>query len=523
MLEGSSERAILLTALIVNISFQARLVSMRLAHICYPAILRWAIALAVTRGLKLLRGSVRHPMTETDLPAADAPSIAVVCFLPDTGHVQPLLRLAHLTAYHIGARGTCYLAPRFEQTATEHGFGFRPLVSLDPPVDDSVFAELSRKSNFYNQFSDFADLFDRYWVPLFERVSCELEPLAIRLRADRPAVLVADDHIFSPQYRMLAAICGARLVLHRSSGSLFPYRRSFVRAYGLSSWPAWAQRTVEFAGELHVKLMRRWRSLRRPDRVRAAEAARAALEGAAQRVFGNPAALGPDPLCATSGTCVLEDRVAAPHAAEGLAHEVLLPPSIEPSTMPLPPEIDAWLTEQSRPIVYVSFGSMVWPEATILRNLARGLRYSNLAVLWAQPHAQRAWLAEESLPPERFYFVDFAPQTALLASGRIACFVTHAGSSSVQESLSAGVPMLCVPFLWDQPYNASVMVRLGVAVRLPRRRLKQGDVRAAVTELLCNPGYAERARALAAELRTLRDKTAQSPGWIERILQPSPH
>lgn len=459
-------------------------------------------------------------MTQTSLPAADGRSIAVLCFLPDAGHVQPLLRLARTISCHIGGRATCFLAPRFEPMATEHGFGFRPLASFDTPVDARVFAELSRRSNFYNQFSDFSDLFDRYWVPLFQRVNRELEPLAIRLRAERPAVLVADDHIFPTYYRMLAAACGARLVLHRSTGSLFPYHRPFVRAYGLSSWPDWAQRTVERAGELHVKVMRRWRSWRHPDRVRAAEAARAALEHTAQRVFGEATPLGPEPLCTASGTCVLEHSVASPQSAEALAREVLLPPGIEPPTMPLRAEIDAWLAAQSRPVVYVSFGSMVWPEATLLRNLARGLRDSDVAVLWAQPAAQRACLADENLPPERFYFEDFAPQTALLASGRIACFVTHCGAGGVQESLSAGVPTLCIPFLWDQLYNASVLVRLGVAVRLPRRRLKRGAVRAAVTELLGNPVYAERARAVAAELRTLRDETAQSPAWIEQVLQP---
>ena len=449
--------------------------------------------------------------------------IAVVCFLPDFGHVLPLLRLAQIVARHRGARGTCFLVPRFEQMAAEHGFGFHPLVSLDGAVDDRVFAELSRKSTFYNAFSDYTDVSDRYFGPLSERVSGELEPLAARLRADRPAVLVADDHFFSTYYRMLAAACGARLVLNRASGSLYQYHRPFVRTYGLSNWCTLAQHTVEIAGELHVKLVRGWRSWRHPDRVRAAEAARLALGCAAQRVFGGAAPLGPEPLCVISGTCVLEDRVASSGIVEGLVHEVVLPPSVQPRTTRLPADIDAWLAGQSRPVVYVSFGTMIWPEATMLRNLARGLRDADVVVLWAQPHAQRACLAEENLPPERFYFEDFAPQMALLASGRIACFVTHAGAGSVQESLCAGVPMLCVPFIWDQPYNASVIVRLGVAARLPRRRLKQREVRAAVTELLYNPVYAERARALAAELQTLRDEVAQSPAWIDQVFQPSPN
>jgi UDP:flavonoid glycosyltransferase YjiC (YdhE family) len=470
-----------------------------------------------------LRGGVPFgaAVTDANVTAAEERRVDVVCFLPDPGHVLPLLRLARLVANHGGVRGTCFLAPRFERAAAEHGFDFRPVTSLNSAADGQVFAELSRKSNFYNEFSDHLDLLDRYWAPLFECASRELEPLAANLRKDPPAVLIADSHIFPTYYRMLAAACGARLVLHRASGSLYPYHRPFVRAYGLSDWPAWAQGMVEFAGELHARLTRRWRVWRYPDRVRAAEAARAALDRAARCAFGQPAQLGPEPLRVTSGICVLEDRVAPSASAAARAEEVLLPPITEPSITPLPSEMDGWLAAQSRPVVYVSFGSMVWPEEAMLRNLARGLRDLDIAVLWAQPPAQRGCLVKENLPPDRFYFDTFVPQTALLASGRIACFVTHAGAGSVQESLSVGVPMLCLPFLWDHPYIASVAVRLGVAVRLSRRRLRRREVRAAITELLSNPLYAECSRAFAAELRTTQGDTARLATWIKQVLQPT--
>jgi hypothetical protein len=407
--------------------------------------------------------------------------------------------------------------------AADHGFEFWPLRSLENAIDLQVYAELSRKSNFYNEFCGYIDLRDRCFAPLFEQiepVGKELCSLVARLSADRPALLLADSHMFSDYYRMLAATIGARLVLHRVTGSsLYPFHRPFVRCYGLSNCPGWTQRAVELAGALNVRVLRGWRALRYPDRRRATRARHMALEEAARRVFGDARPRGPEPQYIASGICVLEARVAVPKLTGALQDEIHLPPGIEHRSAPLPEQIDAWLAHQSRPIVYVSFGTLVAPEQRVLRNLSRGLSDADVAVLWAQPHAQRACLDDEGLSTDRFHFENFVPQAALLASGRISCFVTHAGSGSVQESLISAVPMLCIPFVSDQPYIASVMVRLGVALRLSRRRLRHGDVRAAVAELLDNPVYAARARALAAELRCLQE-AEESAAWVDRLFNP---
>jgi len=83
--------------------------------------------------------------------------------------------------------------------------------------------------------------------------------------------------------------------------------------------------------------------------------------------------------------------------------------------------------------------------------------------------------------------------------------VTAGGTGSVMAALRAAVPLVVIPSAWDQPDNARRVVEAGVGVRLAPRRCTAGALRAAVEQVLGNPGFAERARRIA-------DRLAESPG-----------
>ena len=75
------------------------------------------------------------------------------------------------------------------------------------------------------------------------------------------------------------------------------------------------------------------------------------------------------------------------------------------------------------------------------------------------------------------------PQTALLASGLVSVFVTHAGMNSIHESLWHGVPMVCVPHIGDQLYNASVVQDAGAGVMIDAYDVTVHRLHQAVTEV----------------------------------------
>jgi hypothetical protein len=93
-------------------------------------------------------------------------------------------------------------------------------------------------------------------------------------------------------------------------------------------------------------------------------------------------------------------------------------------------------------------------------------------------------------------------------------FVTHAGLGAVQESLLGGVPLFCVPFLWDQPYLASIVERLGAGIRRFPRRLTQAQVRQACASCSIIRHGAQTCRRSQASCAHCNGRRRKRRGWI---------
>lgn len=103
-----------------------------------------------------------------------------------------------------------------------------------------------------------------------------------------------------------------------------------------------------------------------------------------------------------------------------------------------------------------------------------------------------------SLPADVFA-VDYAPHA--LVFPHAAVIVHQGGIGTLAQALRAGRPMLVVPFSHDQPDNAMRAARLGVARVLPRAQYTVRSACHALSSLLGNPYYAERAAAIAGQVR----------------------
>ena len=104
---------------------------------------------------------------------------------------------------------------------------------------------------------------------------------------------------------------------------------------------------------------------------------------------------------------------------------------------------------------------------------------------------------EELGPLPRGWLVrEFLPQVRLLAASSVA--VTHGGNNSVTEALTAGVPLLVLPFSTDPFAGAAAIERTGVGLCLDPNDTTSSDVADAVRHLL-GPGGARRAAAAIGE------------------------
>ncbi|CAM0910160.1 unnamed protein product [Alopecurus aequalis] len=120
-----------------------------------------------------------------------------------------------------------------------------------------------------------------------------------------------------------------------------------------------------------------------------------------------------------------------------------------------------WLdAKPANSVVYVSFGSLARMVKEQLDELLLGLEESGRPYLCIVRKDNKADLAEEPELDARIkngMVVEWCDQVRVLSHPAVGCFVTHSGWNSVLESMSCGVPMVCVPQMSDQRMNACLV------------------------------------------------------------------
>lgn len=100
----------------------------------------------------------------------------------------------------------------------------------------------------------------------------------------------------------------------------------------------------------------------------------------------------------------------------------------------------------------------------------------------------------------------YIPQDEVLP--HVAATVCHGGSGSTLAALAHGVPLLMIPQAADQFENAQACKKIGAALVLMPGEVTHDSVCSAVTALLNDPTYAEKARRVAAEISTMEPPAA---------------
>ena len=168
-----------------------------------------------------------------------------------------------------------------------------------------------------------------------------------------------------------------------------------------------------------------------------------------------------------------------------------------------------------KPLVYASLGTLVNAGTAIFQAIAAAFSTLDVQlVMTTGGGLSPAALGELAGDP---ILVAQAPQLDLIQ--RAALVVTHCGINTSLETLSAGVPMVCVPIGFDQPGNARRLERLGVCEIVRLKELTAEGLRAAAQKVLGDVAYKQKAEAAAAcnaQLRGLDTAVALVEGVLTR-------
>lgn len=161
-----------------------------------------------------------------------------------------------------------------------------------------------------------------------------------------------------------------------------------------------------------------------------------------------------------------------------------------PQDRPMNPDVEAYLDSGDAPVLVCLGTSAAAGAATMFATIAEDLSRASLRPLMLVGSASNL----ERLHGVRGTF-EFAPVAAV--ADRCAAAVVSGALGTLAAALTAGLPVVVLPQLFDQVWHGRRVEQLGVGIMVTR----PDKVAAAVARLLRDPRYRARARGLADLLR----------------------
>ena len=149
---------------------------------------------------------------------------------------------------------------------------------------------------------------------------------------------------------------------------------------------------------------------------------------------------------------------------------------------PLTGEIGEWLANKSdKSVVYVSMGSLFHIDKEGGRSFLEGVMNTNYSLLWS---LSNQWILEGlDVDPDRVLVSDWTPQFSVLGSEAIHSAILHAGFNGLSEALWNGVPVIVIPQILEQEYNAGRVHHNGLGIHLDAVSLSSSKITESIKAL----------------------------------------
>uniref|UniRef100_A0A0K0FAU1 glucuronosyltransferase n=1 Tax=Strongyloides venezuelensis TaxID=75913 RepID=A0A0K0FAU1_STRVS len=91
--------------------------------------------------------------------------------------------------------------------------------------------------------------------------------------------------------------------------------------------------------------------------------------------------------------------------------------------------------------------------------------------------------------PKNVHISNWLPQSDLLQNSKTKMIITHCGYNSLQESILAGVPMICIPLFGDQPRNARLAKRHGFGIYVKKSSVNEENIVKSINLMIKDDSY----------------------------------
>jgi UDP:flavonoid glycosyltransferase YjiC (YdhE family) len=159
----------------------------------------------------------------------------------------------------------------------------------------------------------------------------------------------------------------------------------------------------------------------------------------------------------------------------------------------------SWIRDVRAPLIYVTFGTLYNRDKAKITEVLAALAGLPVEVVATVGNTNDP--ADFGPQPATTRIFRFIPQAELLP--HCSAGVVHGGSGTMLGALSFGVPMVMLPQGADQFYNVERAVASGVAIGVLPAEASAATIAAALTRLLAELSFRDRAKAVAAEMATM--------------------
>ncbi|KAK9499200.1 hypothetical protein O3M35_002279 [Rhynocoris fuscipes] len=186
---------------------------------------------------------------------------------------------------------------------------------------------------------------------------------------------------------------------------------------------------------------------------------------------------------------------------------------------PLPEDLQKYMDESKGGVIYFSLGSIFG-----MASLKPYMKEAIISALNKQNHRILMKASNDSLlqkiTNKNIRIQSWFPQRSILAHPNCKLFITHGGIHGTMEGFYHGVPMIAIPLVGDQRYNAKMIQTHGLGISMNIHTITEKLLTDTINEVITNPKYRENARKRSA---IFKDKPISPMDnaiyWIEYVIR----
>src|SRR6185437_4692246 len=154
--------------------------------------------------------------------------------------------------------------------------------------------------------------------------------------------------------------------------------------------------------------------------------------------------------------------------------------------------------DKNKKLIYISMGTIFNDNVKFFRQCVTLFEKTEYQVVITLGHR----LTEKDLPPipSNIIVQKYVPQLEVLK--RADLFINHAGMNGVSESLWYGVPMILIPQMYEQVFNAFRVQELGAGIYLKQSQATPVKILECVNKIISTESYYTNAKRIKKTFET---------------------